>query len=323
MPWLIVRESVGEREGEGVPVFDPATPGKGRGENGPTASRKKLPPLLLFPAPPAPPLPHLATAAPALAAPVPDRAKVLALEQRLRSLSYMVGPEDGNLDRSTEAGLTAFQKVENLPRTGQPDAPTLARLDSAQPPSAKYSFPSDHLEVDIAAQVVKVVRGGRVTETLPTSTGNGKTFQSQGRRSRAVTPNGQYFITYKRSGWRRSPLGLLYRPAYFNGGIAFHGAKSVPTSPASHGCVRLPMSFADWFADNASPVGMPVYVYGNPGRPDPAPMMAAQAPPVPVPASPPDQVGPAPGGEFPPGELPPGESSPPSTPVLGGILGGS
>ena len=40
-------------------------------------------------------------------------------------------------------------------------------------------------------------------------------------------------------GWRDAPLGMLWRPKYFNGGIAVHGAPSVPPYPASHGCVRM------------------------------------------------------------------------------------
>ena len=49
------------------------------------------------------------------------------------------------------------------------------------------------------------------------------------------------------TGWRHAPLGLLYNPVYFNGGIAVHGAPSVPNYPASHGCVRIPMHIAQYF----------------------------------------------------------------------------
>ena len=38
------------------------------------------------------------------------------------------------------------------------------------------------------------------------------------------------------NGWDRGPLGSLYRPQYFNDGIAIHGYTSVPSTPASHGC---------------------------------------------------------------------------------------
>jgi len=33
--------------------------------------------------------------------------------------------------------------------------------------------------------------------------------------------------------------GNMYKPLYFSDGEAIHGANSVPTAPASHGCARL------------------------------------------------------------------------------------
>jgi hypothetical protein len=150
------------------------------------------------------------------------------------------------------------------------------------------------------------VRGGKVAAISPTSTGNNKKFTSQGWTRRAVTPNGRFQINYKRNGWRTAPLGRLYRPAYFNGGIALHGSNSIPTSPASHGCVRLPMAFADYLLDNA-PVGMVVYVHGGPTGPNPQPVLdepplpappppppAPLPPPEPVPVAPPEPVAAAP-----------------------------
>lgn len=229
------------------------------------------PPPAQIPAPPPPP--------PVVLAPVPvvvpnsSRPDVLALEQRLSSLAYMVGKVDGNPDEATKFGITAFQKVEGLPRTGVADAATLDRLQNASTPAPKFTTPPDHFEVDIPRQVVFVVRGGRVTAILPTSTGNNQNFTSEGRTRRAFTPNGQFTISFKRNGWRVAPLGRLYRPSYFNGGIAFHGSNSVPNGPASKGCVRLPMMFADWFADN-SPIGSVVYVYGGPAGENPQPIFS-------------------------------------------------
>ena len=66
------------------------------------------------------------------------------------------------------------------------------------------------------------------------------------------------------SGWETGPLGDLYNPLYFNGGIAFHGAYSVPGYPASHGCVRIPMNAAEWFPTIVGN-GWPVYVSGGVG----------------------------------------------------------
>jgi hypothetical protein len=78
----------------------------------------------------------------------------------------------------------------------------------------------------------------------------------------AVTPGGSYKVFFRRHGWRTSRLGKLYNPLYFNGGIAIHGAPSVPGYPASHGCVRIPMYVAEWFP-GVVPNGTPVYVIGG------------------------------------------------------------
>jgi lipoprotein-anchoring transpeptidase ErfK/SrfK len=47
---------------------------------------------------------------------------------------------------------------------------------------------------------------------------------------------------------------------YFNGGIAVHGAASVPDHPASHGCVRIPMSIAEYFPTLVN-TGDPIEVF--------------------------------------------------------------
>lgn len=210
--------------------------------------------------------------------------EVSALEQRLSDLKYLVGKVDGSFDANTRHGLVAFQKVEGLGRSGVGDAPTMARLAIASTPAPKYSSPANHIEVDIPQQTVYVVRGGAVSAILPTSTGTNKNFTADGWTRRAITPNGRFTVTRKINGMRISPLGELYKPSYFNGGIAFHGSGSIPTSPASHGCVRLPMGFADWFFNEAAPVGQVVFVHGGPTGPNPQPTIDdAPAPPAAIP----------------------------------------
>jgi len=218
-------------------------------------------------------------------------ADVQALQQKLTSLTYMTAGVDGGFGGGTRDALIAFQKVNGLKLTGEADPPTTDKLATAGPPTAAYSTPSDHLEVDIAKQVVYVVRGGTVANTLTTSTGSGQKFTSQGVTQRAITPNGAFNVYWKIPGWHDAPLGHLYKPSFFNGGIAFHGYYEVPTYPASHGCVRLPMEFADWFYDKAAPPGATVYVYGGPNGPNPDPVpettMSTTAPPAGAPATPP------------------------------------
>jgi peptidoglycan hydrolase-like protein with peptidoglycan-binding domain len=233
--------------------------------------------------------------------------EALALEQRLSDLKYLVGKVDGTFDASTRHGVIAFQKVEGLNRSGIGDAATMARLATASTPAPKYSNPANHLEVDIPRQTVFVVRGGAVSAILPTSTGSNKNFTNGGWTRRAITPNGRFTVIRKINGMRISPLGELYKPSYFNGGIAFHGNGAVPTYPASHGCVRLPMGFADWFFNEAAPIGQVVFVHGGPTGPNPQPTIEDApapanvvpteepvAPPAPAPAPPPAPPAPVP-----------------------------
>ena len=53
----------------------------------------------------------------------------------------------------------------------------------------------------------------------------------------------------------------MYYSVYFRGGYATHGYHSVPSYPASHGCVRNPIS-QSVFIYNWVRLGMSVYVYG-------------------------------------------------------------
>jgi peptidoglycan hydrolase-like protein with peptidoglycan-binding domain len=242
----------------------------------PTASPSPTPvpsPSPTKPPPPPDPNPHVGSSGPA----------VTAIQQKLASLQYMVGTVDGQFGSGTRDGLIAFQKVEGLPRTGEADPATLAKLQTATTPTPAYATPPDHVELDIAHQVVYVVRSGAVTAILPTSTGSGASFTSQGWTRKAITQNGVFSIYWKVNGWHQAPLGDLYKPSFFNDGEAFHGYTEVPTYPASHGCARLPMEFADWFFANAAPYGETVYVYGGPSGPNPDPVQqtssATTAPP--------------------------------------------
>ena len=89
-----------------------------------------------------------------------------------------------------------------------------------------------------------MVRDGKIAEILDASSASGQSYTVDGDVRLAVTPLGNFQIQRKVDAWRKSKLGLLYRPAYFTGGYALHGAYSVPPFPASHGCLRVPLSEA-------------------------------------------------------------------------------
>ena len=187
-------------------------------------------------------------------------ARVQEAENILSSLGYWITKVDGRSDDSTRQGIIAFQKVEGMKRTGVLDEKTLSALRLANRPVAKHSGPA-HVEINITKQVILLVNDeGIVTNVLSTSTGNGERYFSEGKWQRAYTPRGTFKIQRQIKGVRKAPLGTIYYPSYFNGGIAIHGSNSIPTVAASHGCARIPR-FADRQFVEMVKVGMPVYVY--------------------------------------------------------------
>jgi len=180
--------------------------------------------------------------------------------ERLAALGYWMEPLAKPGDESFRQAIIAFQKVERRPRTGKLTAIELQVLRQARPPEPLEAGPF-HIEVDLDRQIVMLVGPeGIVIRTVSTSTGSGKRFTEGGRTRRAVTPTGRFQIIYKVPGWRTSPLGRLYYPLYFFDGAAIHGSPSIPIRPASHGCVRLPMSMAREFY-HFVPTGTPVLIY--------------------------------------------------------------
>ncbi|MDQ1421378.1 MAG: hypothetical protein QOJ52_3340 [Acidimicrobiaceae bacterium] len=185
---------------------------------------------------------------------------VLRLQQRLASLGYDVGNPDGRLGQRTSASVMAFQKVEGLPRTGTAGANLTAALATAIPPRPLVpGGEATRVEVDLSRQVLLFWENGRLARILPVSTGSGSRYCVAGSCQSAVTPKGVFHVGRKVPGVDPGPLGPLYYPMYFSGGVAIHGAPSVPTAPASHGCVRIPMYAAASFFDQV-PSGTAVYV---------------------------------------------------------------
>jgi peptidoglycan hydrolase-like protein with peptidoglycan-binding domain len=175
---------------------------------------------------------------------------VQELESRLDALGYWPGGVDATFDRSAEHAVVALQKVAGLGRTGTVDAATAGALLAGVAPVVQ-STTGRVVEIDLAHQVLTVATDGRVTAVFDTSTG----------RRAGTTPTGRFHITREIDGPHRSPLGLLYRPKYFVGGVAIHGYTSVPPTPASHGCVRVTYPAMDHlWATGMIPIGTDVWV---------------------------------------------------------------
>jgi len=169
---------------------------------------------------------------------------VRALEQRLWDLHYALLRVDASYGADTRDAVVAFQKVTGIPRTGKVDARMWSTLARASVPLARFQTGS-HVEVDKTRQVLFEVRDGKVVLVVPVSTG-----------ATGNTPLGTWHVYSRVAGWS----WVLWYPTYFLRGFAIHGYPEVPTYPASHGCVRVPM----WVATrlySMHPYGYTVRIY--------------------------------------------------------------
>lgn len=189
-------------------------------------------------------------------------AAVTNLQNRLVSLGFWLGSVDGRYGLTTTQAVMALQKVYGIPRTGVYDVRTQAVLAVASRPKPR-STSGYLIEVDLARQVIMIVRNGSTEWVINTSTGGGYAYSYGGQTFTAITPTGHFSVLRQIDGLRVGRLGSLWRPKYItNDGIALHGAASVPSYPASHGCIRMTNAAIDWiWANNVAPLGTAVWVY--------------------------------------------------------------
>ncbi|GAA3947820.1 hypothetical protein Aau02nite_49800 [Amorphoplanes auranticolor] len=185
----------------------------------------------------------------------------MALQQRLTDLGYWNGKADGTFGGRTQQAVYALQKAAGLGRDGVVGPKTQKALDQGVRPEAK-SNKGRVIEINLKRQLLMLVDDGTVSHIFNTSTGSMERYEQNGAMFLADTPSGKFRVSRQIDGWRHAPLGLLWRPKYFNGGIAVHGANSVPPYPASHGCARLSIAAMNWLWNNDKiPIDTRVWVY--------------------------------------------------------------
>ncbi len=187
-------------------------------------------------------------------------AYVKSVQQRLSALGYWNGTADGQYGSLTEQAVLALQKAAGTGRDGVYGPATRKALQAGVRPKSRMG--GTGIEIDKARQLLLMVRGGKVTMILNTSTGSGQPYTSRGSTHIASTPAGSFSVFRSVDHLDKGPLGDLWRPRYFNGGIAVHGAGSVPGYAASHGCARVSNSAMNMiWANNLMPIGSRVVVY--------------------------------------------------------------
>ena len=179
----------------------------------------------------------------------PNPANVRRYQQQLLDLGYWLPSVNGLVDRDTTHAVIAFQKVAGLPRNGLLDDATKQGIEKEIRPAAQSEIKQRIIEVDVAKQILKVVKDGRVLWILDVSTGKPST----------PTKRGFSRIYREYDGLRASGM---YRPKYFWRSAAIHGYATVPNYAASHGCVRVTNTVMDWlWKKDALPSGMSIWVY--------------------------------------------------------------
>jgi len=190
---------------------------------------------------------------------------VLAVQQRLTELGYWNGKADGKFGGTTQQAVFALQKAAGIGRDGSVGPKTQKALDAGVRPKAKSKAGSGYLvEINLKKQLLMFVKDGEVLATLNTSTGSNQHYVYQGDTYLADTPTGHFKVGRQIDGVRHGPLGDLFRPKYFNGGIAVHGSPSIPPYPASHGCARVSNAAINWiWSTNKLPLKTKVWVYSS------------------------------------------------------------
>ncbi len=174
--------------------------------------------------------------------------KIMWVEQRLKELSYLPGTVDGVYDYKTRGAVVAFEKWEGLSRDGVIGTTVYSRLQTAsRPKPSKVGTTNPWIEVNKTKQVLLFCKDGKVQITIPVSTGSASVGM--------VTPSGTFSVFIK-----TLEVSPLYHPMAFTWATAIHGYPTVPTYPASHGCVRT----QKWDQDVIYPLvdlGTKVYIY--------------------------------------------------------------
>jgi hypothetical protein len=172
---------------------------------------------------------------------------VLLMQRALLGLGFAV-PVTGYFDDGTARAVTAFRKTNSMGTSGFASPAVFEKLmrgDGAF--RLHYPKAGRHVEFDWSRQVLVLAEKGKPWRTYHASSGKPST----------PTVFGTFRFYSKTPG--TNSHGMV-DSSYFIGGYAVHGYASVPTYPASHGCIRVPIPNARDIFDHVS-LGETIYVY--------------------------------------------------------------
>ena len=213
------------------------------------------------------------------------------LQDRLTELGFWPGPVDGYYGDETRKSVWAYEKlvleVESNAPSGQV---TPGMWDDMQEsfviqPRRPNATPN-HTEIYLPEQVLAVFEDNKPVMITHMASGTNEEWCEEvtispgeygneegeeplvrGECGKSFTPGGVFHFYREVEGVRQSALGGMWNPVYLNYGIAVHGALNVPLQPASHGCIRIPLSISEDFLE-ISKLGDQVFVFDGVKEPE-------------------------------------------------------
>ncbi len=188
--------------------------------------------------------------------------EVMAQQEKLNDLFEGYGIRellvDGISGPVTRQRLCAFRLSANLPVStedmiaGSEEEQLLMETDTLGIPFTSAILADRWVLIDETCQIMFVGEGTeRLQFVFATSTGLAEfptrpQVRSEVFKYDPALDNGGWHDSFDYPATEDNPLnGNMYKPLYFDGGQAIHGANNVPRSPASHGCARLRLDDMD------------------------------------------------------------------------------
>lgn len=153
-------------------------------------------------------------------------AEVVGFKRALAKMGYITNGGRCIAGR-TLRGVHAYRKVNGMDRTFSMPATLVEDVYQGRG-GYKVRYPNAdgvHMEAPLDKQVLVFARGSKPVAIYPISSGTSAT----------PTVTGSFRMQWTEPGY--NSLGMYYS-WYFYRGYAIHGYESVPTYPASHGCLR-------------------------------------------------------------------------------------
>lgn len=227
----------------------------------------------------------VATIAPAQAINVQSKSTLRATQQKLKDFGINPGPIDGIYGPKTGRALCTFRWISGMDvHRDNLDTDTYQKINEhtnqygyiTNVPAGQFKGEDTYIYVNKTCQTMIYVEHQKIRRVINVSTGKKGHETPDTVRRLGGTQKGWHCSTLypescrtQHTGMNKkySDVGNMYNKRYVMGAIYLHGSTSVPTYPASHGCIRVSVWDSDWMykhVGNRDTGGRPwIYIGGS------------------------------------------------------------